>query len=82
MNCQHNVVLYYIFLLTCYFILQDCSFIAVIHVTPPIDINVQTRSLLALKKMVSIVSLAGSFFTKLNVYKYEILLLRPSLLQA
>ena len=32
--------------------------------------------------MVSIVSLAGSFFTKLNVYKYEILLLRPLLLQA
>ena len=32
--------------------------------------------------MVSIVSLAGSFFTKLNIYKYEILLLRPSLLQA
>ena len=43
---------------------------------------VQTRSLLALKKIVSFVSLAGSYFTiKLNVYKYEILVLRTSLLQ-
>ena len=82
MNRQHNVVLCYIFLLTCYFILQDCSFIAVIRVTPPIDINVQTRSLLASLLMVSFVSPAGSFFTELNVYKYEILLIRPSLLQA
>ena len=38
---------YIIFLSVCYFILQACSFIGVIRVTSPIDINVQTRSLLA-----------------------------------
>ena len=73
--------LYIIILWTCYFILRACSFIGVIRVTSPIDINVPIKSLLALKKNGSFVSLTGSFFTNLNVYKYEILLLRTSLLQ-
>ena len=70
-----------IILWTCYFILRACSFIGVIRVTSPIDINVPIKSLLALKKNGSFVSLTGSVFTNLNVYKYEILLLRTSLLQ-
>ena len=72
---------YIIFLSICYFILQACSFIGVIRVTSPIDINVPTKSLLALKKNWCVfVSLAGSFFTiKLNAYEYEVLVLRTSL---
>ena len=73
--------LYIVILWTCYFILRTCSFIGVIRVTSPIDSNVPIKSLLALKKNGSFVSLTGSFFTNLNVYKYEILLLRTSLLQ-
>ena len=42
--------LYIIILWTCYFILRACSFIGVIRVTSPIDINVPIKSLLALKK--------------------------------
>ena len=41
----------------------------------------QSKAYWLFKKIGSFVSLAGSFFTKLNVYKYEILLLRTSLLQ-